>query len=177
VAPKRLIALLRGINLGSRRRLAMSDLRDLLDGLGYDEVKTLLQSGNAVFTTDRGADTCAREISSRIQRDLGMKVAVMVFSAADLRAVVSANPFAKKGTDPKHLHVAFLSAAVPRNKLAQIDRNEIEPDDFAAGKRVIYELRPNGVLGSRLPDWQKVLGVDATARNWNTVTKLDALPR
>jgi len=105
-----------------------------------------------------------------------MKVTVLVLASAELAAVVDANPFAGKA-DAKQLHVAFLAGAVPRKKLAQIDHASVAPDDFAAEKRVIYERRPNGVMGSHLPDWQKVLGVDATARNWNTVTKLGALTR
>jgi uncharacterized protein (DUF1697 family) len=155
----------------------MADLRSLLDDLGYGEVRTLLQSGNAVLATKGGtAAQHARDISAGIDRALGMKVTVLLLSAAELAAVVDANPFAGK-SDPKHLHVTFLSRSVPRNKLAQIDHASVAPDDFAAGTRVIYELRPNGVMGSHLPDWQKVLGVDATARNWNTVTKLHALTR
>ncbi len=154
----------------------MSDLRELLAGLGYDDVKTLLQSGNAVFSSSSGAAAeHATKISAAIDRKLDMKVKVLVLSALDLAAVAKANPFARKRIDPKELHVTFLSAPVPRNKLAQIDRDAVLPDEFSVGKRVIYERRPNGVPGSNLPDWQKLLkDIDVTARNWNTVTKLDA---
>jgi uncharacterized protein (DUF1697 family) len=174
---KRWVALLRGINLGSSRRIAMADLREVLGRLGYADVKTLLQSGNVVFSSTTGtAPAHAKRIAAGIEKDLGMDVKVLVFSAAELAAIVKANPFAAQRVDPKELHVTFLSGPTPRAKLAQIDRGSVAPDEFEPGKRAIYERRRGGVLASKLPDWQKVLGIDVTARNWNTVTKLAALP-
>lgn len=171
------VALLRGINLARNRRIAMADLRKLLEALGYGDVRTLLQSGNAVFTADpaSGAAELEQQISDRIQADLGMDVKVLVRSADELAAVADANPFVAQGVEIKELHVAFLSAP-PRAELATtIDHGTYAPDEFAFGDRAIYMRRPNGIMGSVLPDWRKLLGVEVTERNWNTVTKLRAM--
>jgi uncharacterized protein (DUF1697 family) len=172
------IALLRGINVGRNKRIAMGDLRAMLDSLGYTDVRTLLQSGNALFTaTTRKPETLERDISSGIKATFGMDVAVMVRTAADFASAVDANPFVAQGVASSELHASFLSAAAPAAKLKEVDRDACVPDEFAVGTRVIYLRLRNGVMGSRLPDWDKVLGVRATTRNWNTTVKLRELTR
>jgi uncharacterized protein (DUF1697 family) len=171
------VALLRGINLGRHKRIAMADLRQLLEALGYADVRTLLQSGNAVFTADPpgGAAELEQQIRDRIQADLGMDVQVLVRSAEELAAVADANPFVAQGVEPKELHLAFLSAP-PRAELQTgIDGESYAPDELAFGDRAIYLRRPNGIQGTKLPDFQRLLGVEVTERNWNTVTKLRTL--
>jgi uncharacterized protein (DUF1697 family) len=170
------VALLRGINVGGNKRVAMADLRALLESLGYGDVRTLLQSGNAVFTAGTGtASTIERKIESQIASDLGLDVKVLVRTAAELAAVVKANPLLGPKVDVKELHVAFLSSAPPDKKLAAIDRESVSPDRFEVGKGVLYLRLPNGTMGSKLPKWEKALGVTVTQRNWNTVTKLHTL--
>ena len=166
------IALLRGINLGAKRRVAMADLRALLEGLGYEDVRTLLQSGNAVFTAGARAADHEGAISGAIGDELGLDVAVLVRSASELASVVNANPFATEGADAKELHAVFLGSTPPKRKVDALDAEAYAPDEFALGKRVVYLRLPNGIQGARVPDWQKVLGVEITQRNWNTVTKL-----
>lgn len=170
------VALLRGINVGRNKRVAMADLRALLESLGYDEVRTHGQSGNAVFATERGrAPELELQIASRISADLAMDVRVLVRTAGELAAVVDQNPFVARRIDAKELHVAFCSAARSAGALATVDPEACAPDEFELGSRVIYLRLPNGVTGSRLPNWERVLGVDVTARNWNTVTRLHEL--
>jgi uncharacterized protein (DUF1697 family) len=167
------VALLRGINVGRNKRIAMSDLRDLLQSLGYTDVRTHLQSGNAIFSTPRRKpDAIEQEVSSRIKQVFGMEVAVLVRSAAELAAVVEANPFVARGAKANDLHATFLSAAPSPAKIATVDPDAGAPDEFAIGTRVIYVCLPNGVIGSRLPNWERVFGVRATTRNWNTTTRL-----
>src|SRR5258707_2933192 len=106
----RYIALLRGINLGSSRRMSMQDLRALLTGLGYTDVATLLQSGNVVFTSPRReADKVRVEVEKAISQQLGMAVRCVMRTAAQLAAVVDANPFQDHAGDGAKLMVAFLS--------------------------------------------------------------------
>ena len=170
------VALLRAVNLGRARKLAMSDLRALLESLGLADVRTHLQSGNAIFNVRSGSGRdLERRIESQIGTRLGMDVAVFVRSLAELAGIVDGNPFAKAGVDPKQLHVSFLSSQPAAKKVAGVDGSAYRPDEFAFGRRVLYVRLPNGVAGARLPDWERLLGVRATMRTWNTVTRLQGL--
>lgn len=167
------MALLRGVNVGKAKRIAMADLRALIEGVGGEDVRTLLNSGNAVFRI--GATSGAaleKKLSSAIKADLGLDVKVIVRSSAELQAIVDKNPFAARGADAKAMGVSFLSGPAAAAKIKTVDRDEVAPDEFEVGKDVIYTLQPNGVLATRLPDWGQLLDVTVTARNWNTVTKL-----
>ncbi|HEY4868967.1 MAG TPA: DUF1697 domain-containing protein, partial [Candidatus Dormibacteraeota bacterium] len=167
------VALLRGINVGRNKRVAMADLRGLLDSLGYRDIRTHLQSGNAIFTTGRAtASKLEQQIAERIKKDLDMDVSVLVRTSAELGAVAAGNPFVERGVPASQLHAVFLSGAPSSAKVASVDHDAVAPDQFAFGERVIYVRLPGGVMASRLPDWERVLGVRATQRNWNTVTRL-----
>ncbi len=168
------VALLRGINVGRHKRVGMGDLRALLESLGFHDVRTYLQSGNATFTASQGdAAELERRMAAAMATALGLDVKVLVRTAAQLAAVVDANPF--PGADPKELHVAFLSAPAPPDTVAGLEPADFAPDQFELGDAVIYLRLPNGLMGSRLPDWERVLGVAVTQRNWNTVTRLREL--
>jgi uncharacterized protein (DUF1697 family) len=170
------VVLLRGINVGGNKRVAMAGLRDLLGSLGYEDVRTVLQSGNAILTTGKiTAAALQAEIESGITRQFGLDVKVIALTAAELAASVDANPFAAGGAAAKELHVAFLSASAPEGKIAAIDREALTPDEFEVGNRVLYLRLANGITGSRLPNWERLLGLTVTVRNWNTVSKLLAL--
>jgi uncharacterized protein (DUF1697 family) len=167
------VALLRGINVGRNKRIAMSDLRDMLIRLSYADARTHLQSGNAIFSGARQKPAAIeQEISAGIRKAFGMDVAVLVRSAADLDAVVEANPFITRGVATSELHATFLAAPPAAAKIAAVDRDACAPDEFALGEGVIYLRLRHGVMGSRLPNWDKVLGVPTTTRNWNTTTRL-----
>jgi uncharacterized protein (DUF1697 family) len=167
------VALLRGINVGRHKKVAMADLRVLLASLGYGDVRTHAQSGNALFTTASGtARTLERDIAAQLDADLGLDVKVLVRSAVELAAVVDTNPFVGRNVDSKELHAVFLSKAVAAKTTAGLDLAACKPDEVDFGKRVIYVRLPNGVMGSRLPNWDRALGVDATMRTWRTVTRL-----
>jgi uncharacterized protein (DUF1697 family) len=174
----RYVVLLRGINLGGSRRVSMQDLRALLTNLGYTDVATLLQSGNAVLdSTRRQPDKVCAEIERAIGAELGMPVRCVVRTAAELAAVVDANPFPEHAADGAKLMVSFASGRVDRAKLAGVEADAFAPDEFAVGDREIYLWLPNGASGSRIPIdfWDKRTGLTTTTRNWNTVTKLLAM--
>jgi uncharacterized protein (DUF1697 family) len=153
----------------------MADLRGLLEALGCEEVATVLQSGNALFTAAGPPAKLEARIGARITADFGMDVKVLVRSAEELAAVVDANPWPARGADPKEQHFAFLSAAAPVKKIAAISADDFLPDEFEVGDRVLYLRLPDGVAKSRFPNWDRLLGVDVTARNWNTVNRLMTL--
>ena len=167
------VALFRGINVGRNKRIAMSELRTMLESLGYTNIRTHLQSGNAIFSAQRRKpEALEQELSAGIKKSFGMDVAVLIWTAAELASVVDANPFVAQGVSAGELHATFLAATPAAAKIAAVDRDACAPDEFALGKRVIYLRLRNGIMGSRLPDWDKVLGLRTTTRNWNTTTRL-----
>jgi uncharacterized protein (DUF1697 family) len=170
--------LLRGINLGSSRRVSMQDLRALLADLGYEDVRTLLQSGNAVFGAPRRKpEKLCAEITERMARELGMEIGCVIRTADELAAVVDANPFPDKASDGARLAVTFLSGPLDPARFADADPADFAPDEFRLAGREIYTWLPNGFSGSRIPPnfWDKRTDQLATTRNWNTVTKLLAM--
>ncbi|MEU9834585.1 DUF1697 domain-containing protein [Streptosporangium sp. NPDC048047] len=177
----RYVALLRGINVSPATTVAMSDLRALLEGLGHTGARTHLRSGNALFVpaekpseTERRPERVAAEIERRITAELGLSVAVMVRTAAELRAVVEENPLEVR--DPVRFGVVFLPEAPDRKVLAALDPAEYAPEEMAVGRRELYVYFPDGLRRPKLPPLlEKRSNTRATMRNWNTVTKLLAL--
>ncbi len=173
----RYVALLRGINVGGRKKVAMGDLRDALRSLGYGDVETYLQSGNAIFAApdrDPGPDRLARDVEQALRSRLETDVKVLVRTGDELASVVEANPFPGAASEPSRLHVAFLSAAPDEDRAATIDAARFEPDQFRIGERAVYLWYPNGAGRSKLTNdlLERKLGVTATSRNWNTVLAL-----
>src|ERR1700741_4846472 len=123
------VALLRGINLGRSRRIAMARLRELCLELGYPEVSTLLQSGNVVLTGPaKKPDAVARSLEKKIQSDLDMKVDVVVRTRDELAAVVEGNPMPGRTGEPTKLHVTFLSGTPDPALVKALDPTAYEPD-------------------------------------------------
>ncbi len=170
--------LLRGINVGGNKRIAMADLRALLCGLGYTDVATLLQSGNAVFTSAATEpQKLAGQIEDGIATELGMTVRCLVRGSDELRAVIDGNPLGGVATDGSRLMALFLSAQPDPQLLAAHDPRELAPEQVRLGDRVIYQWCPDGILAAPpvMAFVEKQLKVTVTGRNWNTVTKLAAL--
>ena len=169
------IALLRGINVGKAKRIAMADLRELFTGLGYTEVTTLLNSGNVLFTSS-DPQPAAAALEAAIQKRFGFPSRVAVLSAAELDAAVAANPFAQIASDPSRFLVAFVPHADSLKPLVPLIVRSWHPEALALGPRCAYLWCPEGILAS--PANQAVtraLGEAVTARNWNTLLKLQAL--
>jgi uncharacterized protein (DUF1697 family) len=171
------VALIRGINVGKAKRVAMSDLRALAEDLGYLEVRTLLNSGNVVFTvpaSDRKGP--AARIEKAITARLGISARVTVLTAAELAAVVVGNPLGKIADDPSRLLVTFLTDPADRKRLLPLAKQDWTPDVLSVGARAAYLWCPRTMLESRLVvAVSRLLGDGATTRNWATVTKLHAL--
>ena len=174
---RRHVALIRGINVGHAKRVAMADLRALVGDLGYGDVRTLLNSGNVVFTVPASArPDPAPRIEQAMTSRLGISARVTVLTAAEVAAVVAENPLGKVATDPSRLFVTFLANPADRKRLLPLARQDWTPDVFAVGVRVAYLWCPKGMLESRLAETvSRLLADAATARNWATVMKLHAL--
>jgi len=171
----RYVALLRGINVGGNQRIAMADLRHVLSDLGHADVQTVLQSGNALFTSESTATvTLAREIEAAILDRLGLTVAVIIRTGDELRAVIAANPLAEAVAEPARLHVAFLSADPEPGRFDSLDTVVSASEEMRLGVRALYVWYREGAGTSKLTNavLERRLGVTATSRNWNTVTKL-----
>jgi uncharacterized protein (DUF1697 family) len=173
----RQIALLRGINLGSRRRVAMADLRELLEGLGYDDVRTHLQSGNVVLTSKKTPKRLQAELEKQLAAGLGIDVQVIVRTRNELADVVERNPLGDVAHNPSRYQVSFLSGKPAARVVRELTAVDVAPEQLVVSGREIYAWHPNGLQRSRVAKLlsDERLGVTATARNWNTVTKLLAL--
>nr|WP_295083397.1 DUF1697 domain-containing protein [uncultured Roseateles sp.] len=172
------VALLRGINVGKAKRIAMADLREILsETLGFTEVRTLLNSGNALFTaTPSQLSGAAAAIAAAIEQRCGFSVAVIVVSASELREVIAQNPLLARQPDPSQLMVAFLASAQTHAKLQALCQQDWGKEAFALGKRAAYLHCASGVIDSPLAKaFARATGEAATSRNWHTVLKLQAL--
>ena len=173
--PNSFVALLRGINLGPRNRVAMGELRSLFDDLGYANVETYLQSGNVVFR-GRAAKAATLEgaIAKRIAADLGVDAKVLVRTGSEMARLVTANPLATKGVSAEQLHVTFLRSRPKASAVNAIDDAKFAPDRFAVHGREVYLRCPNGYGRSKLSNafFERQFSTIATTRNWKTVTTL-----
>ena len=171
------VALLRGINVGKAKRIAMADLRALLGDLGYTSVATLLNSGNVVFKAGEGLPkTLAGDISAAIATRLGIDVPVIVVSARDLALIARENLFANTADDPSRLLVAFVADANVLAAMSAIAPHVVAPEQFHIGKRAAYLHCARGILESKAAEaLLGKVGKAATTRNWATVQKLQAL--
>lgn len=172
------IALLRGINVGKAKRIAMADLEALLVDLGHTQPESMLNSGNLVFQSAGIADgaTLARTISAAIQTRMNLAVPVIVLTADELDTVVQDNPF--DGADPSRLLVAFTQETADLDLLDDVVAPAVQPPDgFHRGRRAAYLHCPNGLLDS--PAGERLLGPKVrkvvTTRNWATTMKLQAV--
>ncbi len=171
------VALLRGINVGKAKRIAMADLRALLGTLGYANVATLLNSGNVVFSSPKGIPAKhAKEIANAISSELQVEVPVIVKSAKEFSAIVAENSFAENAPDHSRLLVAFVQDPKQLASLAAIEPLIVPPEKFMVGKNAAYLHCATGILESRAGEaLLGKVGKGATSRNWATVLKLQAL--
>jgi uncharacterized protein (DUF1697 family) len=168
------VALVRGINVGRAKRVAMADLRAMLEGLGFRDVRTLLNSGNVVFTAPKSAPVAlAERIEEALTRKLRVTARVTVMSASELQAAVDGVTLRTEGRDPARLIVGFFRAPADERRVSDILRQTWDHDELAIGPRVIYVWCPGGLLESRaIAAIGRAAGDGVTTRNWSTVTKL-----
>jgi len=174
---QRSVALLRGINVGGKHSVPMTELAALFTKCGCSEVTTYIQSGNVVFCTSKKLD--AATIAARIEMNFGFPVPVILRTADEMEAVVRRNPFPKADPDKERLHVSFLVSAPTAAQIASLDPNRSPGDTFKVLGREIYLLLPNGAGNSKLTNayFDSKLKTTSTARNWRTVLKLLEMAR
>src|SRR5881628_15465 len=175
------IALLRGINVGGHKMVAMSDLRDLLTQLGFMDARSLLQSGNLIFRSDaRVGVNLERLLEAEAEKRLDLRTDFVVRTAEEWKAIVARNPFRDEAErDPAHLLVMFLKDAPDVKNVEALQAAITGPEIVRAHGRQAYIVYPSGIGRSRLTSAliEKKLATRGTGRNWNTVLKLGALVR
>jgi uncharacterized protein (DUF1697 family) len=171
------VALIRGINVGRAKRVAMADLRALVEDLGYGDVRTLLNSGNVVFSSPRPDPArAAARIEQGLGSRLGVPARVIVLTADEFADVVAENPLLEIAADPSRLLVSILFDPADRSRLEPLARQRWAPDALAIGTRAAYVWCSQGLLASPVAESvARVLGAATTARNWATIVKLHAL--
>jgi uncharacterized protein (DUF1697 family) len=181
------VALLRGINVGGNKKVAMSDLRDVVASLGHTDVSTYIQSGNVLFTARQGAALASAALAADLERAIeqafGLRVRVVVLSRAELAQVISDNPY-RAEPNPKYVHAMFFPdepGQQARESVAAAERQAAEKggrDEATVVGRTLFLHTPDGYGRSELAARLARAGggvKDGTARNWATVTKLLAL--
>lgn len=168
------VVLIRGINVGRAKRVAMADLRSLLEALGYRDVRTLLNSGNVVLTADRkGHAAIASEIEGAMLGRLGVSTRVVVLTQSEFTSVVEENSLPSAASDPTRVLVAFCRDTDGLEAVKPLARRDRGADKVAIGRRAAYVWCASGILASELlAAVVRTLGEGTTTRNWATVGKI-----
>ncbi len=171
------VAMLRGINVSGRNKLAMDDLRALVVDAGGREVRTYIQSGNAVFASRSSPSGLVKNLEARLLEALGARVPVLVRTKEDLDAVIETNPFVRRQEDVGALHVTFMGALPAPAAVRSLETQRTDVDEYQVIGREVYLFCPNGYGNTKLTNtlFEKKLESAATTRNWKTVLKLAEL--
>ncbi|MCU4174077.1 DUF1697 domain-containing protein [Carboxylicivirga sp. N1Y90] len=171
------IALLRGINVGGKRKILMADLKELFKNMGYSDISTYIQSGNVVFSSTKKESNVnlADKIEKAILKKFGFEVPVMVRTAQEFKSLLESNPYYKNASsDVDRLHLTLLKeepALEAINKLKQVD---VGDDEFEIVGSSVFLYSTKQYRDTKLGNnfFEKKLKVGATTRNWKTILKL-----
>ena len=172
----RYVALLRSVNVAGHGRLAMADLRASFDALGYEDVRTYIQTGNVLFTSSpKSEKAVVSAIETQLASDFGDSPAVLLRTVPELQRVGRFSPYAKAGANPSRHHVTFLAMVPTKAALASL--SPLPPsrhDELVVDGREVYVHTPDGYAETKYSGsfLERRLGVVSTTRNWNTVQKL-----
>ena len=171
---KTYVALLRGLNVGGNSSLPMKELVSQLENLGLRNVRTYIQSGNAVFQSEEeDAPVLSNKIRAAIKKSRGFEPQVLLLEPEEIERAVESNPFPEAESEPKTLHAHFLASTPKNPDLDALESIKSDRERFVLKDGVFYLHAPDGIGRSKLAaNAEKLLGVSATARNWRTVRKL-----
>jgi uncharacterized protein (DUF1697 family) len=173
------IALFRGINIVGRNALSMTDLKAVLEKRGCTDVHTYIQSGNVIFRSPTSSDArLAEDLTAAISKSHGFEPRVLILSRSELERAADGNPFPKAKENPQTLHLFFLAELPKKPDLKALESLKAGREAFALTNRIFYLYTPDGFGRSKLAARaERLLGVEATARNWRTVTTLLAMAK
>lgn len=171
------IAFLRGINVGAHNLMKMDDLRDLCESLGFENVRTYIQSGNVVFEApEADPRTFGDDLEGAIADEFGYDVSVLVRTRAELDDVVERQPFDEPSDENTKLYVTFLQDEPGDEGIRALSDAQNDAETFEVSGREVYsELRKDELGDGRFTDAGKRLDVSATRRTWDVVTKVREL--
>lgn len=166
----RFVVLLRGINVGGHNKLPMQDLREILESLGYESVRTYIQSGNVVLSAKAAPDAAA--ITAAIDKRFGFSPRILVVAAERFETIAAGNPYKDENLEGKCLHVWYLAGPASAD-MDGLEARKSPTEKFTLTADALYLCAPDGIGRSKLAsDAERLLGVEGTGRNWNTVRKL-----
>lgn len=168
--------MLRGVNVGGHHKIKMDALRALYESLGFESPQTFIQSGNVIFKTAEAALAgVAVKIENQIECVFGFRPRVILRTTAELRSVITRNPFANRsGIDGSKLTVNFLAGDPGPEARDKVREIKADPEELHIHERELYIYFPNGMGQSKLPAAaiDRALKIPGTMRNWNSVLKL-----
>ncbi|WP_026564689.1 DUF1697 domain-containing protein [Bacillus sp. UNC41MFS5] len=170
------IALLRGINVGKNNRIKMADLKNLLETIGLEKVKTYIQSGNVLFEASDDSARLSQRLEEEISKTFGFPVPVILRTAEEYEQIIRNCPYSMESLkEGESIQLAFLADEPSQEKIEYLRSFKSEPDEcFINGKEVYLYLRQS-ILDSKLAAQLPKLEVPATVRNWKTVIKLSTM--
>lgn len=169
------VAILRGINVGGRRKLPMKELKQLFQDLGYSEVKTYIQSGNVIFNAETAEEEISKAVENAIFEQFGYEVPVICRSAEDFEKSIDENPFFEDTVgEIERLHLTFLKELPGKKQLEKLKEYDFSPDEFLVKDKNVYIYCSGRYSDSILSNnfFESKLQVTATTRNWKTVLNL-----
>ncbi len=170
------IALFRGINVGGKNRLPMKELVPLLQDLGYQNIRTYIQSGNVVFESEGDPEQFSDQISQAVESQCGFAPQVLLLTLDEFEEAINNNPFPQGQSQPKTLHLGFLANEPEAPRLEDIEKLKSPTESFLLKGKVFYLYALDGIGRSKLAaNSERLLGVPMTDRNWNTVMNIQAL--
>ena len=170
------IAILRGINVSGQRLIKMQDLKLHLEKFEFFNIKTYIQSGNIIFSSNElNTKKIGADVVKCIKANFGFEAPVIIRKAEEWIEVVNNNPFIKQPEiEVDKLHVVFLEKKLEKIYISKVEKKDFTPDEFLFNKKEIYLYCPNGYAKTKLSNnfFEKVLHQKATTRNWKTVNKI-----
>lgn len=179
------VALLRGVNVGSKNRIKMVDLQKSLEAAGLGKVETYIRSGNLIFESSEEEEAVRLTIEETITQAFGLNISTVLRSADELAQLIQNCPFTEKeiheaeaaNTEGESLYIALLQKAPSKEKTETLNKYITADDAYRISNRDIYLLLKHSIRNSKLAGALDKLGVPLTVRNWNTIQKLDELAK
>ena len=172
----RRIAILRGINVGGKRKILMADLKALFEKMKFSNIIIYIQSGNVIFDLKKEISNLelAQKIENAIKREFEFDVPVIVRTPNEIEAIVNKNPFIKNNIGSEHLYLTFLNENPIKENQEKTESYDYEPDKFAINGKDVFVFCEGKYHKSKLTNnfFENKLKVRATTRNWKTVLKL-----